>query len=115
MDPAHVTQCQQVVNVALAGSPDGRGTITYGTPTVYLARVVPRVKRMRGADGEDKTTSHVIVTELEIPANARIWIPPDSNTTPDSVAPDPTKARTQISNVNGRAEDGTSNHWQTWI
>lgn len=108
MDVQLKAQCLQTVNIKARSSVDGWGTRVDGSAVPLAARVEFKVTLVMGADGEQKTTSHHIVTESEILLTDRLWLDGDSTS-------DATKARIPLSIGRAINEDGTVSHYETYV
>lgn len=56
------------------------GDLTYGSTQTAVARVEPYSKIVTVVGGEQRMTTHRIMTQVAIPLDARIWIPGDTVT-----------------------------------
>lgn len=102
-------QLLQTVGIKhLSTSINGYGTKTYGTASTIYARVEEEVTLVTTADGEEKKTSHHIITEDVIVETDRLWLNGDSTS-------DATKARVPLAIRKARNEDGTVSHYETYV
>jgi hypothetical protein len=56
------------------------GDLTYGATQTASARVEQYTKIVKTSGGEERQTTHRIVTEVEIPVDARVWLPGETVT-----------------------------------
>ena len=107
LDPQLRAQLAQTIYVASASTVDNYGQATYGTPAAVKARVENLSStRDDGADGEERASSMLIITETAIALSDRIWLPGDNQA-------DPTLARRPISVLVLPDERGAIDHYET--
>jgi len=53
------------------------GAISFSSPEIKKARIERKAKLVLDANGGQRQTSHVIVTETQIPMESRVWLPGD--------------------------------------
>tara|TARA_Y100001938_G_scaffold138943_1_gene205139 strand:- start:136 stop:462 length:327 start_codon:yes stop_codon:yes gene_type:complete len=75
MDPQLKSQLRETIYVATASSVDAAGDATFAAAASRLARVVNVSDTIEQADGTKLKTTVAIITEAEIPMNARVWLP----------------------------------------
>jgi hypothetical protein len=56
------------------------GQPVYGSQVTIAARVEERSVKITDDEGVERVGSHVVVTEIEIPKSARVWLPDDDTT-----------------------------------
>lgn len=108
MDPQIKGQLKQTIYVATASSISSAGETTYGTPASRAARVVRKDIVVTGPGGEQRASSHTILTESEIALSSRIWMPGDSSA-------DATLARVALSTEPVIGELGENLGWLTRV
>ena len=105
MNLAHLlTDCVWVADyeeVSDAGEP------IYSEPRRVPARVVHEVDRENDSPGESSASQHTIVTECEIPLEARVWLDTDDHD-------DEAQAHRVVKIKHSRAPTG-STIWQTYV
>lgn len=80
MDPQLKAQCQQTIYVAQFSARDSFGDQTFGAPVAMLARVEAETQESDSPDGESRQSRFRVVTELEVRASDRVWLPGDDPT-----------------------------------
>jgi hypothetical protein len=68
----------QVVTYAPISGRTGGGQPTFGAQVSIKARWEAKSTKVVGPDGTERVGSHVCVSEIELPANARVWGPDDN-------------------------------------
>jgi hypothetical protein len=74
--PATHLLTDTVTYAPVSGRTNG-GQATYGSQVSLPARVEERSVKVTDVDGVERVGSHVVVTETELPLNARVWLPDD--------------------------------------
>lgn len=101
-----------VINVRVRSAHSVRMVPTYGAWVAYAARVERNTSVMRSSSGEPIQPSWRVLTELEIPVDAQVMLPPDAQADPIAVPPDATKALTPV-NSSYAYGLGILDHWET--
>lgn len=79
MKPALKKLLRQSISVATLSSRNAAGDPTYGTPATVSAWVERENKVIHSSVGEERVTTHIIITEDAITETDRIWLPGDSS------------------------------------
>ena len=77
LDRAISRQLCQTCYVASVTSVDSYGQPTYGTAVSVKARVEPEQGIVDGPNGEERQTSHRVLTASAVTDTDRIWLPAD--------------------------------------
>lgn len=75
MDAQLKKQLAQTIYIASPASVDAFGQITYDPPVAIAARVENDSSIKNDADGEEKASNMLIITETAIDIMDRIWLP----------------------------------------
>jgi len=80
MDPQLVKQLRETISIATASGVDAAGDASFNAPSTLSARVVnitetSELGRLAGSDGTIPKSAIAIITQTEIPMNARVWLP----------------------------------------
>ena len=65
----------ETITYKTPGSVDKWGTLGFGAAVTVPAAVEQNTRFFRGDEGNERESSHVIVTEVQIPEGSRVWIP----------------------------------------
>lgn len=106
LDPQLKKQLAQTIYVASASSVDSYGQASYGAPVAVKARVENDSSIKDDADGEERASSMLIITEDAIALSDRVWLPGDNQA-------DATLARRPISVLVLPDERGNVDHCET--
>lgn len=80
-----LSKMHQTVTFATKATVDGYGDPTFSAQTAISARVESKRDILRGTDGTEIESNHVVFSATQIPLDARVWLPGD-NTADDSAA-----------------------------
>lgn len=108
MDAQVKVLLKQTIYVATPSSMDSAGTITYGSPASRAARVELSDSFVDSSTGQERVSSHSILTESEITTDSRIWLPGDSSA-------DATLSRHPIGVRKAVDELGAACGWFTYV
>ena len=71
----HHLLTQEITIAARSGTRQNSGDANYGSQSTITCRIERKVRLVRGPDGNELSTAHVIVTATEIAEGTRIWLP----------------------------------------
>lgn len=108
LDPSLAAQLVSTVYVASLSSVSSAGDPTWGTPAAVSARVEQKPKRVVSTTGEEVVSEAQLITETEVPIDARVWLP----------GLDQTDAKlARVPKAVHKAFDvaGGDSHWETYL